>query len=90
MQKPSNRHATAGTGGEKPTTKGSNVIVPKEYHEGASEALMVLFKIISRRSWENLQDWHAACPGSYIEHLCGGMYILHIPADGTANLGEFA
>lgn len=43
---------------------------------------MVLFKIISRRSWDNLQGWHEAFPGSRIEHVMHGIYVLHIPVAG--------
>jgi hypothetical protein len=45
----------------------------------ASE-LTVLFRIISRRDWDRLQGWRAACPGSRIEHLMFGLYALHLPA----------
>jgi hypothetical protein len=45
--------------------------------------VMVLFRIISRRAWETLQSRHKAHPGSTVEHLYAGMYVLYIPA-GTA------
>lgn len=44
---------------------------------------MVLVKIISRRSWERLQEWHRACPGSRIEHVTAGTYVLFLPAGGA-------
>ncbi len=45
--------------------------------------LSVLFKIISRHSWDELQAWHHACPGSRIEHLMHGLYVLTIPTGGA-------
>jgi hypothetical protein len=45
--------------------------------------LSVLFRIISRRSWDELQAWHRACPGSTVEHLMFGLYVLTIPAGGA-------
>lgn len=56
---------------------------PESYHETRSEPLMVLVKIISRRSWDELQAWHQACPGSRIEHVTAGTYVLHLPAGGA-------
>jgi hypothetical protein len=38
-----------------------------------------MFRIISRRSWDVLQGWHAACPGSRVEHLEHGLYVLTVP-----------
>ena len=45
--------------------------------------VMVMFRIISRRSWENPQSWHRSGPGSTVEHLYGGMYVLMIPPGGA-------
>lgn len=42
--------------------------------------LTVLFRIISRRDWDRLLGWRAACPGSCIEHLMHGLYALHVPS----------
>jgi hypothetical protein len=57
----------------------------EEYHEGQTEPLMVLFRIISRRSWDDFQNWKRAFPGSHIEHLRRGtgFYVLIIPAGGV-------
>ena len=46
--------------------------------------LMVMFRIISRHSWDVLQDWHNSCPGSTVEHLMYGLYVLTVPAGGAA------
>ncbi len=48
--------------------------------------MMVMFRIISRHSWNVLQGWHKACPGSTVEHLMYGLYVLIIPA-GRMNRG---
>ena len=52
------------------------------------ESLMVLFKIIGRRSWDNLQRWHEALPGSRIEHVMTGtgIFVLHVPPGGAKDL----
>jgi hypothetical protein len=42
--------------------------------------VMVMFRIISRHSWDVLQAWHKSCPGSTVEHLTHGLYVLTIPA----------
>ena len=47
---------------------------------------MVLFRIISRHSWDNLQCWHRALPGSRVEHLMFGLYVLHVPAGGAEEI----
>jgi hypothetical protein len=43
-------------------------------------AALVLFRIISRRDWDRLQSWHKSCPGSTVEHLEHGLYVLTVPA----------
>jgi hypothetical protein len=45
--------------------------------------VMVMFRIISRRSWDELQGWHKSCPGSTVEHLYAGLYVLAVPAGGA-------
>jgi hypothetical protein len=45
--------------------------------------LSVLFRVISRRDWDRLQGWHRACPGSTVEHLMHGLFVLTIPAGGA-------
>ena len=54
------------------------------------EFLMILFKIISRRSWDALQDMHQAFPGSRVEHLMEGtgLYVLHVPVGGAKGIAE--
>jgi hypothetical protein len=49
---------------------------------------VVLFRIISRRSWDELQGWYEAFPGSQIEHLMKGtgLYVLTIPSGGARRL----
>lgn len=45
--------------------------------------VMVLFRIISRRDWDRLQAMHRACPGSTVEHLMHGLFVLTILAGGA-------
>jgi hypothetical protein len=42
-----------------------------------------MFRIISRHSWDVLQGWHRSCPGSTVEHLAHGLYVLTVPAGGS-------
>lgn len=56
------------------------------YPEPRTETSMILFKIISRYSWDRLQSWHEALPGSRIEHVLHGIYVLIIPTDGARRL----
>ena len=56
------------------------------YLNHRTEALMIAFRIISRRSWDELQAWHAGLPGSCVEHVLRGIYVLHVPAGGAKEL----
>jgi hypothetical protein len=56
------------------------------YPEPRPETLAVLFRIISRESWRKLQAWQDALPGSRVEHLMIGIYVLHIPPGGAGEL----
>ena len=60
-------------------------------HTEKRDGLMVMFRIISRRSWDELQSWHRACPGSTVEHLMKGtgLYVLTVPPGGAGE-GEAA
>ncbi len=51
--------------------------------------IMVMFRIISRRDWDRLQGWRQSCPGSTVEHLMHGLYVLTLPTGG-ASLGGAA
>jgi hypothetical protein len=42
-----------------------------------------MFRIISRYDWDQLQGWHRSCPGSTVEHLAHGLYVLTVPAGGA-------
>ncbi len=53
-----------------------------EYHNKDKE-LLVLFRIISRRSWDELQNWQKALPGSRVEHLMYGLYALKVVPGGA-------
>jgi hypothetical protein len=56
------------------------------YPEPQTGTLMVSFRIISRRSWDELQLWSEAFPGSRIEHVLYGIYVLVVPPGGTQRL----
>ncbi len=64
------------------------MIAPQEefYPEPQTATLMILFRIVSRRSWDNLQNWSEALPGSHVEHLMFGLYVLVIEAGGARRL----
>ncbi len=51
-------------------------------------SLMVLFRTISRGSWDNLQNWHKALPGSRVEHVMKGsdIFAVHVPAGGAKEI----
>ena len=65
---------------------------PREefYTEPRPEALVVLFKIISRHSWDELQSWHRAFPGSRIEHVQKGTGIFVLIVGTAGGSGELA
>jgi hypothetical protein len=56
------------------------------YIEPPPEALAVLFKIISQESGNELQGWHEAFPGSRVEHVLHGVYVLIIRPGGARRL----
>ena len=49
---------------------------------------MVLNRTISRGSWDNLQNWHKALPGSRVEHVMKGsdIFAVHVPAGGAKEI----
>ena len=49
---------------------------------------MLLFRIISRASWDGLQDLHKAFAGSRVEHVLSGIYVLVIPPGGAKELAR--
>ena len=53
------------------------------YPEPRTETLMFLFRIITRESWRELQGWHETFPGSRIEHVLCGIYVLIVPPGGA-------
>src|SRR5919112_24201 len=73
-----------------PTTRRRSRMVRanSSIQDSPPETLVVLFKIISPRSWDELHRWHEALPGSRVEHLLYGMYVLIIPQGGTRELAE--
>ena len=49
---------------------------------------MALFRIISRGSWDNLQGWHEALPGSRVERVMKGtgIFVPHVPSGGAKGI----
>jgi len=60
----------------------------RSIQDSPPETLVVLFRIISRRSWDELHRWHYALPGSRVEHILYGEYALIIPQGGARELAE--
>jgi hypothetical protein len=60
----------------------------RSIQDSPRETLIVLFKIISCRSWDELHRWHDALPGSRVEHVLYGIYALIIPQGDTEELAQ--
>lgn len=45
--------------------------------------VMVLYRVISRHDWGQLQDWLRACPGAQAEKVYAGTFAVFIPAGGA-------
>lgn len=60
------------------------MIAPESVYPKPTEGISVLFRIISRHSWDNLQSWHKALRGSRVEHLMHGLYVLHVKPSGAS------
>lgn len=58
------------------------------YIESRPETLVILFRIITHESWRELQGWHEALPGSRMEHVLHGIYVLIIEAGGVRRLAR--
>ena len=58
------------------------------YPEPDTKTLMIMFRIISRRSWDELQSWQRALPGSRVEHLMHGLYVLIVETGGARRIGK--
>lgn len=62
------------------------MIAPESVYPKPTKGISILFKIISRRSWDELVGWNKALPGSRIEHLAHGLYVLHVEPGGAREL----
>jgi len=62
------------------------MIAPRKAYHGNLPETLILFRIIGRRSWDELQSWHEALPGSRIEHVLKGtgIFILVVPPGGAS------
>jgi len=52
------------------------------YPKPRTEALIIVFRIISRKWWDELQSLHGALPENRIEHVQYGIYVLVIGPGG--------
>ena len=66
------------------------MIAPQEefYREPQAEPLVILFRITSRRSWDELHSLHEAIPGSRVEHILHGLYVLVVEPGGAQRLAK--
>ncbi len=55
-------------------------------NDSPPETLMVLFRIISRRSWDELQSWHEAFPGSRVAHVLHCIFMSIVEPGGARRL----
>lgn len=58
------------------------------YPSSQTEETWVLFRIISRKSWDDLQSLHESFPGSRVEKLMFGLYVLIIGPGGDRRLTQ--
>jgi hypothetical protein len=56
------------------------------YSEGKTEDLAVLFRIISSRSWDELQNLHEALSESRVERVLHGIYALICEPGGARRI----
>jgi hypothetical protein len=58
------------------------------YPDHETGAMTILFKVIGRRSWDDLHGWRDALPGSRIEHVMEGtgLFVLHVPPGGAGEI----
>ena len=61
---------------------------PESYPKPRTESLVILFRIISRESWEELRSWHEAFPGSRLEHVLHGIYVLVVEPGGARRVAS--
>jgi hypothetical protein len=66
----------------------SMILDTSSLHHSPPETLVILFRIISRKSWEELHRWREALPGSRVEHVLYGIYVLIILQGGARELAE--
>ena len=52
------------------------------------ETSVISFRIISRKSWDELQGWREAFPGSQVEHVLYGIYVLIVPPGGARRIAR--
>jgi hypothetical protein len=53
-----------------------------------TESLLLLFRILARREWDRLQEMHRSFPGSVVEHVAAGIFVLHIQPGAARELSR--
>ncbi len=53
-----------------------------------AEPLLLLFRILTRREWDRLQEMHRSFPGSVVEHVAAGIFVLHIKPGAARELSR--
>lgn len=63
-------------------------LATRSIQDRPTEPLLILFRIISRYSWDELQRQHEALPGSRIEHVMEGtgIFVLIVEPCGVRRL----
>jgi hypothetical protein len=51
-----------------------------------TKPLLLLFRILTRLEWNRLQEMHRSFPGSAVEHVAAGIFVLHIKPGGARRL----
>ena len=56
------------------------------YPDLRAKTLIILFRVISRSSWDELQSWHEAFPGTRVEHVLHDVHVLVVQPGGARRL----
>jgi hypothetical protein len=54
--------------------------------DSPAEPLLILFRILTRREWDRLQQVNRSFPGSVVEHVEAGIFVLHIESGAARGL----
>jgi hypothetical protein len=51
--------------------------------DSPTEPLLILFRILTPREWDRLQQMHRPFPGGAVEHVEADTFVLHIESGGA-------